>query len=117
MLNLGKETEKIHRDTAIKVIPNVDILITVGNVSKVWQEFNPDFLHLNKHFKNSINAAHYIENIQKEGDLILFKGGHLTRLEKAVAFLTKCPPDYLVRQETYYNTHELDLNPISADHE
>lgn len=117
MLNLGKETENIHRETAIEVIPKVDILITVGNVSKVWQEFNADIHHLNKHFKNSLNAAHYIENIQKEGDLILFKGGHLTRLEKAVAFLTKCPLDYLVRQETYYNTHELDLNPISADHE
>lgn len=117
MLNFGKEVEKIHRQTATEELPQVDILITVGNISVVWQEFNRNKYHLNKHFKNATNAARYIEKFQKEGNIILFKGGHLTRLEKAVAILTGCPSEYLVRQEKYYEIHELDLNPISADNE
>lgn len=116
MLKLGKDAEDIHRETAIDQISKVDILVTVGNISGVWQEYNSNRHHLNRHFKNSLNAAYYIEKIQKEGDLILFKGGHLTRLEKAVAYLTKCSQNNLVRQENYYKTHELDLNPVSADH-
>jgi UDP-N-acetylmuramoyl-tripeptide--D-alanyl-D-alanine ligase len=117
MINFGKDVERIHKQTAARELSRVDILITVGNVSNVWQEFNKNSHHLNRHFKNSTNAARYIEKFQKDGDIILFKGGHLVRLEKAVAFLTGCSSECLVRQEKYYKTHELDLNPISADHE
>ena len=117
MHKLGKDEEQIHKETGKNEISKVDILITVGNISEVWQEFNNNIFNLNKHFKNSTNAAHYLEKIQKIGDIIHFKGGHLTRLEKAIAILTKCPKKDLVRQEEYYKQSNLELNQESADHE
>jgi len=117
MHKLGKDEERIHKETGENEISEVDILITVGNISEVWQEFNSDKFHLNKHFKNSTNAARYLEKIQKNGDIIHFKGGHLTRLEKTIAILTKCPKKDLVRQEEYYKKSNLELNQESADYE
>src|SRR3989344_83076 len=116
MHKLGKDEYLIHKETGKNEIPKVDILITVGNISEVWQEFNSNKFHLNKHFKNSTNAAHYLEKIQKIGDIIHFKGGHLTRLEKAIAILTRCHPKDLVRQEKYYKKSNLELNQESADY-
>jgi UDP-N-acetylmuramoyl-tripeptide--D-alanyl-D-alanine ligase len=115
MLNLGAESADIHKSTIQEDVSLVDILITVGGVSKEWQAFNPNKLELNKHFKNSTNAAKYIETIQKSGDLILFKGGHLTRLEKAVKILGICSKDNLVRQEDYWQKEEFELYNQESD--
>ncbi len=117
MFKLGNQEREIHQETGTKEIPQADILITVGNISEIWQKYNANRLKLNKHFKNSTNAAHYIQGIQKPGDIIHFKGGHLTRLEKAVALLTNCPKKFLVRQEKYYTNSKLELNQESADYE
>lgn len=109
MLNLGNESDEIHRNTAISDIAKVDILITVGDKSRVWQNFNNDKLRLNKHFKNSTNAAKYLESIWEKGDVILFKGGYLIRLEKATKFLSNCSGENLVRQEGYWQKPEFEL--------
>ncbi len=115
MLNLGVESAAIHKTTATKEISQVDVLITVGDVSSVWQAFNPNVSGLNKHFRNSTNAANYIKMIQKPGDLILFKGGHLIRLEKAIKILGQCDEDNLVRQEEYWQVPEFELYNIEKD--
>lgn len=109
MLNLGDESEEIHKNTATGDVAKADILITVGDKSRIWQNFNNDKLRLNKHFKNSINAAKYLESIWKEGDIILFKGGHLIRLEKAIKYLSNCSGENLVRQEGYWQKPEFEL--------
>ena len=109
MFNFGGESVNIHRSIISAELRNVDILITVGNFSKEWQTFSLNEYKLNKHFKNSTNAAKYIETIQKAGDLILFKGGHLTRLEKAVKRLGICSVENLVRQEGYYQNVKSEL--------
>lgn len=109
MLNLGDESEEIHKNTATSDIAKVDVLITVGDKSRVWQNFNDDKLRLNKHFKNSTNAAKYLESIWGEGDIILFKGGHLIRLEKAIKYLSDCSEENLVRQEGYWQKPEFEL--------
>lgn len=109
MFNFGAESVNIHRSIITAELRNVDILITVGNFSKEWQTFSLNKYKLNKHFKNSTNAAKYIEVIQKTGDLILFKGGHLTRLEKAVKILGICSVEDLVRQEGYYKNAKSEL--------
>lgn len=109
MLNLGDESEEIHKNTATSDVAKADILITVGDKSRIWQNFNNDKLRLNKHFKNSTNAAKYIESIWKEGDIILFKGGHLIRLEKAIKYLSNCSEENLVRQEGYWQKPEFEL--------
>lgn len=117
MLKLGNQEKEIHQRTGTKEIPQADILITVGNISEIWQKDNANRLKLNKHFKNSTNAARYIQDIQRPGDIIHFKGGHLIRLEKAVALLTNCPKKSLARQEKYYKNPALELNQESADYE
>lgn len=109
MLNLGDESEEIHKNTATGDVAKTDILITVGDRSRIWQNFNNNKLRLNKHFKNSTNAAKYIESIWKEGDIILFKGGHLIRLEKAIKYLSNCSGENLVRQEGYWQKPEFEL--------
>lgn len=109
MLNLGDESEEIHKNTATSDIAKVDVLITVGDKSRVWQNFNDDKLRLNKHFKNSTNAAKYLESIWGEGDIILFKGGNLIRLEKAIKYLADCSEENLVRQEGYWQKPEFEL--------
>lgn len=115
MLNLGIESAAIHKTTATKEVSKVDVLITVGDVSSVWQAYNQNAYGLNKHFRNSTNAANYIKTIQKSGDLILFKGGHLIRLEKAIKILGQCDEDALVRQEGYWQVPEFELYNIGAD--
>lgn len=115
MLNLGAESAVIHKSIISEELSMVDILITVGNISMEWQTFNTNKLKLNKHFKNSTNAAKYIETIQKPGDLILFKGGHLTRLEKAVKILGVCSKDSLVRQEDYWQKEKFELYDQKSD--
>lgn len=109
MLNLGDESEEIHKNTATSDIAKVDILITIGDKSRVWQNFNDDKLSLNKHFKNSTNAAKYIESVWKEGDIILFKASYLIRLEKAIKYLSTCSGEDLVRQEGYWQKPEFEL--------
>jgi len=115
MLNLGNESESIHMNTAIDNISKVDVLITVGDISKSWQKFNKNKLKLNRHFKNSINSAEYIKSIWRSGDIILFKGGHFIRLEKAVKLLTKSSEKDLVRQEKYWQKPEFELYQIEDD--
>lgn len=117
MLNLGIETEEIHRSTATKEISQVDILLTVGDISKNWQFFNSNKLGLNKHFRNSTNLARYLEDIIEPGDMILFKGGHFTRLEKAVKILADCSEHQLVRQEGYWQKPEFELYNEKSDYE
>lgn len=116
MLSLGDESEEIHKNTASGDIAKVDILITVGEKSVVWQNFNDDKLGLNKHFKNSTDTAKYIESIWKEGDIILFKAGYLIRLEKAIKYLSNCSEEELVRQESYWQKTKFELYEEQNNH-
>lgn len=115
MFNLGDESENIHKITASEEVAKVDVLITVGSLSEVWQTYNSNRLSLNKHFLNSTNAAKYIDTFLRGGDLVLFKGGHLVRLEKAVKLLSLSAEKDLVRQEEYWQKDEFELYNENVD--
>ncbi len=116
MLNLGPESEDIHKTESLRgYISQVDIIVTVGSMSEVWQSYNSNKFNLNRHFLNSTNAAKYIQSILQSGDLVLFKGGHLTRLEKAVKMLAVCKNNDLVRQEDYWQKTEFELYDEKED--
>ena len=109
MLNFGNDSDNIHKNTAIKYIQQIDILITVGDKSKNWQSFSNNKLRLNMHFRNATESAEYIRKIWEEGDIFYFKGGYLIRLEKAVKILSKCSEKDLVRQEKYWQKPKYEL--------
>jgi UDP-N-acetylmuramoyl-tripeptide--D-alanyl-D-alanine ligase len=115
MLNLGENSASIHDKTAVEYINNVDILITVAKESEIWQKYNINKYKKNKHFRNSTDAAKYLEENLEPGDVLLFKGGHLVRLEKAIKILTNALESDLVRQEDYWQKGFELYSPISYE--
>ena len=88
MLELGDYTEEIHRKIGEDVVNNnIDILITVGNFSLYIKDealkkgFNKDNIYS---FEKQEDTYNLLNNILKEGDLVLVKGSHAINLNKLV---------------------------------
>ena len=88
MLELGEYSEEIHRKIGEDVVNNnIDILITVGNLSLYIKEevskegFNKDNIYS---FEKQEDTYNLLNNILKEGDLVLVKGSHGINLDKLV---------------------------------
>ncbi|OGI16631.1 MAG: hypothetical protein A2Z52_02010 [Candidatus Moranbacteria bacterium RBG_19FT_COMBO_42_6] len=88
MLELGEETEKSHRNVAKKFLEiKGDIFFAVGArmkfaVSELEQHgFKKENIFF---FDNPMDAGKKIQEIMKEGDLVLVKGSQGIRMEKAV---------------------------------
>lgn len=88
MLELGDYTEEIHRKIGEDVVNNnIDILITVGNFSLYIKDealkkgFNKDNIYS---FEKQEDTYNLLNNILKEGDLVLVKGSHAINLDKLV---------------------------------
>jgi UDP-N-acetylmuramoyl-tripeptide--D-alanyl-D-alanine ligase len=93
MLELGKRSENFHKEAGNKVFDyGVDILVTVGNLSKFIAQGAKE-----KGLKNSSvisfddkkNAIEYLCQNLKEGDLILVKGSRKMKLEDLVESLKR----------------------------
>ncbi|MCX6782254.1 MAG: UDP-N-acetylmuramoyl-tripeptide--D-alanyl-D-alanine ligase [Candidatus Magasanikbacteria bacterium] len=105
MLELGPETENLHREIGLRAAElGVNVLITVGEASKhtasAAREAGMDE-HRVITFADSASAGRFLQDAIKEGDVILIKGSQGVRMEKIVKELMAEPlraPELLVRQ-------------------
>lgn len=88
MLELGEYAEDIHRKVGKEVEKNnIDFLITVGKLSLYIKDealkngFNKDNIYS---FENQEDTYDLLNNLLKNGDLVLIKGSHAIKLEKVV---------------------------------
>ena len=104
MLELGKQSDRAHRQIGSLSGAVADILITVGDKAKLIgqeaQKYDMDKGHI-FHFENSLDAVEKLKGIVARGDTILIKGSQSVRMEKIVKELMLRPAEakhLLVRQ-------------------
>lgn len=104
MLELGRFSREEHEQVGKLAYEYADILVTVGARSEATQEAaraagmrESDTLG----FKTSIEAAHALAEIVREGDVIVVKGSQGMRMERVTEVLLADKTDarYLVRQD------------------
>lgn len=110
MLELGKFTVDEHKKLGKLAGKFADIIIAVGPRAKYIVEgaIEADMSEKNIiDFDNSIEAGKYVEEIIKEGDIVLVKGSQGMRMERAVEEIMAEPEragELLVRQEDEWKT-------------
>lgn len=95
MMELGQHSVEEHRKAGVLAKQSSDVLITVGNRSRVMNEGGMNF-------DNSKQAAEYVKGIVGDGDVVFVKGSQSTRMErvsKALLDPSLKPEEVLVRQE------------------
>lgn len=104
MLELGKHTEKVHKDIGKEASQAAHTLITVGMRARFIAEgaLNEGMSENNIfQFEDSRSAGKFAESLIGEGDVVLVKGSQGIRMEKAVEELLRYPEmkeELLVRQ-------------------
>ncbi len=88
MLELGTETENLHREIGFKVAElGIDFLITVGEASKHTAQAARE-AGLGEHnvasFADSVAAGKFLQEKLHAGDVVLVKGSQGARMEKIV---------------------------------
>lgn len=86
MLELGEFEEDIHREVGKYANGKIDVLITIGNLSKF---INDEFNGTKYHFDNKQDAMNNLKDIIKDGDVILVKASQGMKLLEIVEFLRK----------------------------
>jgi len=105
MMELGKHSVDEHYEAGKAAADSCDILITVGVRAKKMAEGALDEKMDEGsifQFDNSVEAGKFVQEMLKEGDVVLLKGSQSTRMEKAVEEIMAEPEkaeDLLVRQE------------------
>lgn len=106
MLELGKHSGREHEKAGREAKEACDILVTVGvrarDIAKGALDHGMDENHIFQ-FDTSAEAAKPVEQLLKEGDIILIKGSQIARTERIVEEVMAHPEDkekLLVRQET-----------------
>ena len=86
MLELGEYEEEIHREIGRYANGKVDMLITIGNLSKyIYEEFNGTKYH----FDNKVDAMDIIKDLINKDDVILVKASQGMKLIEIVDYLRK----------------------------
>ena len=89
VLELGTFSKNLHEEIG-KVLLNSDLdyIITIGNETKYTDEYlkNNNYDNL-KHFNNENESYEYIDDLLKDGDLVLFKGSHGMHLSNIIKYL------------------------------
>ena len=104
MLELGKQSEKAHRQIGAFASDIVDVLITVGKDARcIAEEARKSGLDQRNifHFETSKDASIKLKEIVAQGDAVLIKGSQSIRTEKIVKEVMLRPadsPNLLVRQ-------------------
>ena len=81
----GKE---IHENVGRACIENnIDVVVTVGELSKYTYDILKDSKIESYHFSNNQNLISEIDNILETGDVILIKGSHSMNLIEIVNYL------------------------------
>ena len=86
MLELGEFEEDIHREVGKYCNGKVDVLITIGNLSKY---INEEFNGTKYHFDTKQDAMNDLNDIIKKDDVILVKASQGMKLIEIVDFLRK----------------------------
>ena len=90
ILELEEYGEGIHKDIGKIVLDNnLDVLITVGNLSKYTYEVVNNTKGECYYFENNDNLLKEIDNILKQDDTVLVKGSHGMKLIDVVNYLCK----------------------------
>lgn len=88
-MELGTFSKNLHEEIG-KVLLNSDLdyIITIGNETKYTDEYlkNNNYDNL-KHFNNENESYGYIDDLLKDGDLVLFKGSHGMHLSNIIKYL------------------------------
>ena len=113
MLELGKNEEIGHRDTAKKFLESGgNIFFAVGKRMEMAADelkkhsFNENNLYI---FSNPMDAGKKLQEIMREGDLILIKGSQVMRMEKIVEEIMAEPQnaeELLCRQDAAWKNKE-----------
>ncbi len=95
MLELGKDTDRLHYETGIMIAKScADILLTIGKLSvKIADGAISGGMPGNsvKKFKNIDEAAQFLLGIARTGDTILIKGSRAMKMEELLkCFTTSC---------------------------
>ena len=105
MLELGSFTEEAHRQVGAKAAKSVDLLLTVGERTLfVADQARRNSLSEDQilHFANSEEAARFLQDLVRAGDVVLAKGSQSMRMEKIVKEIMAEPQragELLVRQD------------------
>jgi UDP-N-acetylmuramoyl-tripeptide--D-alanyl-D-alanine ligase len=105
MRELGLYSTDAHKEIGKEASHSCDILCTVGELGKIISESALDYEMSEKNiyqYETSDEAGKDIQNMIREGDVILVKGSQAVRMEKIVKEIMAEPekaPDLLVRQE------------------
>ena len=86
MLELGEFEEDIHREVGKYANGKIDVLITIGNLSKY---INEEFNGTKYHFDTKQDAMNDLNDIIKKDDVILVKASQGMKLIEIVDFLRK----------------------------
>ena len=90
ILELDEYGEDIHREIGNAVIDNkIDVLITVGDLSRYTYEVVSETDLKCYHFDNNKELLENIERILDDGDMVLVKGSHGMKLVDVVDYLKK----------------------------
>lgn len=112
MLELGKHTVPQHKAVGQEIAKVADHLITVGPRTKFTAEEALAHGMTEKKiasFSTSREAAKYLEDLIKEGDLILVKGSQSMRMERVSEALMAHPEEafgLLARQDDFWKKKE-----------
>ena len=87
MLELGEYTLKAHEKAGEEAAESVDVLITVGTRAKfiAYKAREKGLAQEQVHiFETAQEAGRKLQEVMREGDIILIKGSHSIGLEKVV---------------------------------
>lgn len=91
VLELGKYSENIHKEIGkVLLDSNLDYIVTIGNDTKYTDAYlNSNGYNNVKHFAKENDSYEYLDNLLKEGDMVLIKGSHGINLKNVVNYLIK----------------------------
>lgn len=89
VLELGDYSKDIHKEIGkVLLDSNLDYIITIGSDTKYTDDYliNNGFNNI-KHFSKENECYDYLDNLLKEGDVVLIKGSHGINLKNVVNYL------------------------------
>lgn len=105
MLELGAYSVEEHRKIGKQAAKVANMFVAVGlRAEAMWEEALANGMNTEhaRHFNDAREAAAYLKNIPREGDVVLVKGSQSMRMERIVEALLAEPQkkrELLVRQE------------------
>ncbi len=89
ILETGDYNREIHTKIGEELLKNnLDYIITIGNETKYTDDYLDNNNYHNKyHFSNENESYSWIDNLLKEGNVVLFKGSHGIHLNNIVNYL------------------------------